>query len=624
MRGRGILVLIFYVFGSVFIFGQIDDEKILNAGSMAEIVEYNDKYVLDNLSGSNDSLRNAFYFESVSNAFKKHRFRLCDSLTNYYLPIFKEEKDTFHFIKTLIRRSYSYNRLGMYEREIEIALRANALARIYGDKKLIAQTVTVLAWISYYIGNFDRALELSRELKPLAQSGYSSLGAYNNLVGNIYKNTGKYEKGIEYLSNAINHAKLKSSLSREALYKSNRAQIYINLGQIEKALDDIEFAVKYNLENEEWHQYCGNATILANCRLHEGRLEDALHLVQNALETSKKIESYRGLRSCYRMLFEIHKAMGSYEASLKALDTLHHIYNDYHVSKKFDDVLVQVYQTELKLQEQALELVKNKSELGELKLEQAKKSTRNALYFGAAALALLIAYFQRKQQLRKYKDERIRQKYKNELLELEMRALRSQMNPHFIFNSLNSIKNFIIANEKKVATSYLNNFAKLMRLILLHSKEKSISIKEELHALELYVDMEKVRFPDKFEVKINLDSNVDKDFAVPPLVLQPFVENAIRHAFEGVEERGAIEVNVVRKENSVVCTIDDNGIGRKKSLLMKTEISTHRSLGIDITRKRLEALHGRIGEESIEIIDKYEDGKPRGTRVRITFPLLER
>lgn len=214
-------------------------------------------------------------------------------------------------------------------------------------------------------------------------------------------------------------------------------------------------------------------------------------------------------------------------------------------------------------------------------------------------------------------------KHEKELLELEAKALRSQMNPHFIFNSLNSIKSLINKNENEKAANYLTTFSKLIRTLFQNSDKREVSLYDELETCKLYTQIEKMRFGNKVDFRFEIDDTIDmKDIKVPALILQPFIENAIWHGLVPKESGGKVVIAVNENKGAVECSIDDNGIGRELSKQYKSLYdATHESKGIGLIKSRLELdkkLNDR--EDNIEIIDKVNDaGIPAGTRVIITF-----
>ncbi len=249
-----------------------------------------------------------------------------------------------------------------------------------------------------------------------------------------------------------------------------------------------------------------------------------------------------------------------------------------------------------------------------------------------AAVVLLIAsgvywlYRYRVYQLRK--KQMMKSEYEKKLANVEMSALLAQMNPHFLFNSLNSIDSYIIRNESKKASEYLNNFARLMRLILQNSRSNYISLKDELEALELYLQMESLRFKNKFSYAINVDEKLDANsIVIPPMLIQPYVENAIWHGLmhKTNGEEGKVELSLYKNEDNLLCIIRDNGIGRKKAAEIKEhKLNNHkRSMGMQITEDRIEIINKLYNiNASVHIYDiENEQGEPKGTRVEITIPV---
>lgn len=208
--------------------------------------------------------------------------------------------------------------------------------------------------------------------------------------------------------------------------------------------------------------------------------------------------------------------------------------------------------------------------------------------------------------------------------DLEMKALRSQMNPHFIFNSLNSIQKYIWENKREDASEYLTTFARLIRLVLENSQHASVKLSEELAALRLYIEMEHRRANGGFDYSITVAPEVDTEgLAIPPLLLQPYVENAIWHGLSRKEGRGMLSVVIAIQNGLLVCSIVDDGIGRAQAALLKqARAAGTASLGTNISSQRIEWLKRSAGvEASVEILNTFTDRADAGTTVRITLPL---
>jgi PAS domain S-box-containing protein len=203
--------------------------------------------------------------------------------------------------------------------------------------------------------------------------------------------------------------------------------------------------------------------------------------------------------------------------------------------------------------------------------------------------------------------------------ELKLMSLRSAMNPHFIFNALNSIQFFITKNERQQAIQYLSTFSKLIRGILVGSAQNRVRLVEELDLLRHYVDLETVRFENKFVVKFDVDPKVDKDgVEVPSLLIQPFVENAILHGLSNRESGGVLRISIRQQsEDQILFEIEDNGIGREAAKKLRNiNQKHHKSLGISLAEERLKVIN-KDSQVSFETDDLYVDKKPAGTRVRV-------
>lgn len=227
-------------------------------------------------------------------------------------------------------------------------------------------------------------------------------------------------------------------------------------------------------------------------------------------------------------------------------------------------------------------------------------------------------------ELQESRSKQLKSEYEKQLVESEMNSLRLQMNPHFIFNSLNSIRYFILKQDSDKAADYITSFAKLLRLILHHSKKTQITLAEELEALELYMMFEAERFNEKFSKEIRIQKNIDTaGVLIQPLIIQPFVENAIWHGLMHKSEGGNLLIDISKQENNnLKIIIEDNGIGRQKAKELKSkDHGGHKSYGMDITRERLEAMNkigsGNAGFKMEDLKD--ENGEAIGTRIILTI-----
>ncbi|RPD96629.1 hypothetical protein EGM88_09710 [Aureibaculum marinum] len=220
---------------------------------------------------------------------------------------------------------------------------------------------------------------------------------------------------------------------------------------------------------------------------------------------------------------------------------------------------------------------------------------------------------------------KLKEKYDREMAELKITSLRSQMNPHFIFNSLNSIKLYIINNDKQNAVYYLNKFSKLIRKILASTQTKEISLSDEIETMKLYIGIENIRFENTIDFNLDIDETLNLEtIKIPSLVLQPFIENAIWHGLAPKKEDKNLNLSVFKEDNNLVIEVIDNGIGRIKAQEIKSKkMHNRKSVGIALTEERLQnfAKDNNV-EYDLIIEDAFINGKPNGTKVILKINLL--
>lgn len=223
-------------------------------------------------------------------------------------------------------------------------------------------------------------------------------------------------------------------------------------------------------------------------------------------------------------------------------------------------------------------------------------------------------------------NRRQKAKVQREINEYRQMALTKQMNPHFIFNSLNSIQHYILQNDKRLSNRFLTKFSSLIRLILENSQSSLITLDKELGSLNLYLELESLRFKEKLQYKIEISPEIDiLGTSLPPMLIQPFVENAIWHGIMNKEdeEQGQLLIKFESEKERVICLISDNGVGRQKANEINGRLNkTHTSLGTEITKDRIELINNIFNKEySIEYKDHEDEyGNPKGTSVKIIFP----
>ena len=247
-------------------------------------------------------------------------------------------------------------------------------------------------------------------------------------------------------------------------------------------------------------------------------------------------------------------------------------------------------------------------------------------YISALLLVSVIIYaFYRFRIAQVRKEEKLKTEFNKKLAEVEMTALRAQMNPHFLFNCLNSINRYIVKSDPETASGYLTKFSRLIRLILQNSKSSTVPLESELDALKLYIEMEEMRFDNQFAYKIQVDKNIESHLmAVPPMILQPYVENAIWHGLMHKPGKGMVELDISFSNGVLHFVIEDDGIGRDKSREYNSRNRTRKkSMGMRITEDRINMINKLYNSNtSVKIVDlKNPAGEAAGTKVELDIPI---
>lgn len=358
---------------------------------------------------------------------------------------------------------------------------------------------------------------------------------------------------------------------------------------------------------------------IANAYVSQDKYDQAIPYLERSIVEANSDDDLIVQKDATRKLSELYEYEGEFTKALKAfkeygalVDTLYNR-KEQEISRaiRFNRE-ISTKQIRISGLEQERELSQSKYDLavtGQKLIEESNKRQEWVIYsliFGLILMGLATFFFYRSNQ---------QQKLANNLLALK--SLRSQMNPHFIFNALNSVNNYIAKSDERSANRYLSEFSTLMRSVLENSEEDFIPLSKELELLELYVKLEHSRFPDKFDYEINIDEHLDIGaFQIPPMLLQPYIENSIWHGLRYKEEKGFLNINLKQKDKETLeITITDDGIGRKKSAALKTmNQKKQKSKGMGNIKKRVAILNDMYKDKvDVHIADLESDGS--GTKV---------
>ncbi|RYF97559.1 MAG: hypothetical protein EOO07_39445, partial [Chitinophagaceae bacterium] len=287
---------------------------------------------------------------------------------------------------------------------------------------------------------------------------------------------------------------------------------------------------------------------------------------------------------------------------------------------KVDSLKPAVYHFELV----AINAAKQESEPAIIEFKIEYPWWRSWWFWGSCFITLFGLFYGRERFLKFWSDEE--QRHHRQVTELELRTLQLQMNPHFIFNALNAVQSFILNRDTIAANNYLSKFANLIRLFLDSSRSKYITLADEIKLLSLYVEIEMLRFDNKFEFHLNVASDINRFIEVPTMILQPFIENAINHGLRYKETKGNLYMSFFNQGKYLVCRIEDDGVGREKAKQIQSKSRKgYKSQGLKITEERLQTFN-LIADADIHFLVEdrlkppYEPGADIGTTIEIKFP----
>lgn len=535
---------------------------------------------------------------------------------------------------------------------------AKKLAENSDDTNTQVRGLNFLGRYNLYIGffnesidNFTKSIDLAKKSKMNSFVPFNYFGISD--VYRIQRDTVTYRKTLQTLINeSINEKdsallarglyglgsslilqvrdfKLADSLLRQCLKISELrkdtsliSSAYANMGYnfyLEKdyksSIDCYNKSLSYSLRGKITSASANSLGNLGTIYRDIGDFEKSIKYYKKSIEQAEKIDDAYDLYWVYMDMSNMY---------LSRKDT-GNAYKTYVLYKKYHDAWTEkanmrgLSEAKIRYDAQA-----HKKELELLSLKLSKQKILIYAYTGLFILSLaigLLIYSRSRINARQRISEMNRK-----ISEVTQANLRQQMNPHFIFNTLNSIQYYMYQHDKLATNNYLTKFSSLMRKVLENSQHTSVPLRDELDALTLYLELEKIRFKDKFDYQINIDEEIDTIlYKVPTMLIQPYVENSICHGLMPGEEKGLVKIDLKLKKDYISCIIEDNGIGRDASRERKMKNDkNHNSLGTQITNSRLDLVNTLYGTSLKTIYTdlKNENGEPTGTRVEIHIPIM--
>ncbi|MEN1783529.1 MAG: histidine kinase [Bacteroidota bacterium] len=468
------------------------------------------------------------------------------------------------------------------------------------------------------LDQYNLAILQFEEALKLEKAANNNFGQLRNLyyIGVCFEEKEEFQKGKEHFSEAIDLSTALGEPYFIVLSKNSLAGLYLKEKQTEKAFDLLESAQEIALKTADKSLLCAVQFNYGWALLQKGDYAQAKNYLDSGLQVANK-EHYNDLLiRGKKLLGQLATQVGDHQEALKYFKEatkLEQKQNSEIADRYIGDLLLH-YETAKKDNQMAY--LANENELVKLRLRRNRTTILvGALVLGLIGTVLFIMYRQSQSN------------HEKRVIGLEQNMLRSQMNPHFLFNSLNSIKLYIINNDRKNAVHYLNKFSKLVRRILEGSTLKETSLAEELETVSLYLNIERIRFSEGIQYSISVEDDVDPEqIKIPSLLLQPFLENAIWHGLSSKEGPKNIWLDV-RRKNSIhlLISIVDNGVGRQVSEnIKKNRMIQRKSLGINITKERLANFvkDYKYGFD-LKIIDLFDDnGQAKGTKVVLEIPMI--
>lgn len=566
----------------------------------------------------------AFAFNMLGTKYRNlSQYQKAITLHEKALDIAKKSKNIEFEIFSLNMLGVVYRRSDAIKTALDYNQEALALAESIenpsrGIKRSINVSLNSIGNIYTTLEQYDLAIERFKTSLKLEEELGNKLGLainYQN-IGDAQESQGKLKEALKNyeMSLAFNN-EINSDMGR-VICKNSIAQIYIKQDKPKDALELLLPSLKLSKELGDKYITAYIEINIGWALMKIGQYDNALLHLMQGLNIAQKYNMPSVISLAYNHLSDLEvlrknhvKALFYHKKGVELNEEITSVRNLRYVN----DVIFK-YESEKKNNE--IENLKKDNEIVRLQL----RKNNTVLLVSGIALALLAGIFYILYHQYQLKNEK-------KLLTLEQTMLRSQMNPHFLFNSLNSIKLYIINNEKKNAVHYLNKFSKLVRKILEASSLKEIPLADELETVDLYMNIENIRFSNEIDFKTTVQRGIDTELIkIPSLILQPFLENALWHGLSSKEGYKKIELNINKtKPGFIEIAIIDNGIGRAASeKIKKSKVLKRKSIGLDITKERLSNF-SKDYENSfkMDFIDLFDqNNNASGTKVVLTIPTV--
>lgn len=476
----------------------------------------------------------------------------------------------------------------------------------------------------YGMKKYDEALMAVQEIETSKGSGSGVDVRIQNQKAKIYAQQNQLDKTQQLYSNSLQSqrssgAAAPSSANTQDQLSTQEAKEEISAvlkdqGKYDDEINLRRQSIEYNLEAENLSEVTRDKLAISSTLATKGELSEALKEAEEASALADTINNPKEQANAYLSLADLYEKNGRSNQALLA-------YKKYSKAVAKTEELTQkelTEKSELIQKQQDIEQLSKDVSLGqrEAKIHEQALFRQQLIIYGLLLLILIVV-------IASYFIYRSAQASKTANQLLALKSLRSQMNPHFIFNALNSVNHFISREDERTANKFLSEFSQLMRLVLENSQEDFIPLNKEQEILALYLKLEHYRFRDKFEYEIKIDEAISTETVeVPPMLIQPYIENAVWHGLRYKETKGILLLHISSENGFLVVEITDDGIGRKKSAELKTDNQRkHNSTGLKNIQERLQIINKVYKTNYRVTIDDLAN--ERGTRVCIYLPITK-
>ena len=569
------------------------------------------------------------------------------------LPYYEAIKDAEHIaaISRMIARAYDF--AGKSSDAFTYFQKDFAIQKEPIDTWGKRSSATLKAAVYLSAGDTATAAFYYQQAALFSTNQHTIIEAYHSNRAIAYSLLKKYDSALVEMqkSIAIIHSSQNDSLFRNVALMTScntMANVFLSLKLYDSAIAYSMPSLRFFEKGDYVTALLPTLKTLAAAYSAKQQKTKALYYTNRLMAYANRSGARRYQRDGYKLLWNIYKSQHQYNLAgkyqLKYMLLNDSLENDKYISqaaawKAINDINTNKARYQSRL---ALNIATNNAKI--LFINTQKRTQQYVFMAAIAMISLFTVLMRRNNRLRRNKDRlqlivteanlvnerHIREQEINQLhqqkTELELQALRAQMNPHFIFNCLNSINRFIITNDAKKAADYLTKFAKLIRIVLEQSGKAFVPLEDEIACLQLYMDLESLRFENPFQYHIDLNGTDVSSVHIPTMMIQPFVENAIWHGLQGnSHHQGDIRIRMHLEHGLLHCEISDNGIGRANAAQKENEMPGKKSLGMHITQHRLQLIDTTGQHESaIDIHDvTNENGRCSGTCVSIRIPVKE-